>query len=103
MWLANKCFRPSSSTFNVERLLSELTNFRLGSIAANNNSETSPDITLHGQSGTPLRSSLQRISHHFRHILRQAFDGSDALQRGARMRLPAGVELAPAVEATGDA
>lgn len=50
-----------------------------------------------------LRSNPQRIPHHFRHVLRQPLDRRDALQRGARMRLPAGVELAPAVEAARDA
>ena len=46
-----------------------------------------------------LRSSLQRIPHHFRHILSQTLDGGDAFQRGTRMRLPPDVELPPAVEA----
>lgn len=50
-----------------------------------------------------MQLSLQRIPHDFRHVLRQPLDRRDALQRGARMGLSAGVELPPAVEATRDA
>jgi len=52
-------------------------------------------------SAASLRSSLQRIPHHFRHILRQIFDCCDTLQRGARVGLPCGVKLSLAVEAAG--
>lgn len=49
-----------------------------------------------------LRSSLQRIPDHFRHVLSQVLDGCDAFQRGACVGLPCGIKLPPAVEAAGN-